>query len=215
MPPLPEHPDFILESRETVWRGRCQLDIVRFRQRRFDGSLSVQREWELWRRGQGVAMLPYDPASDQVVLIEQLRLPALSAGIDPLMVEVPAGMCEPGEDPEIAVRREAWEETSLAVGHLHLIGNYMLSPGSCDERVALFAGQIEAPPSGPDGVAGHGGVLAEGEDIRVRVWPADRAIAHAVSGGFRNALTAMALLWLATGRDRLRAEWPQREMSHP
>ena len=51
--------------------------------------------------GAGVAavrrpLLPYDPVADTVVLIEQFRLPALAAGLDPVLVELPAGLCDDG-----------------------------------------------------------------------------------------------------------------------
>ncbi len=90
-PPLPAHPDVLIEADERVWDGRFPLDRIRFRHRRFDGTLSGPRTWEFWRRGRAAAMLPYDPVEDAVVLIEQFRLPALAAGLDPVMVEVPAG----------------------------------------------------------------------------------------------------------------------------
>lgn len=68
-----------VSSERRVWNGRFPLDEVRFRHRRFDGSLSGERTWEVWRRGRAAAVLPYDPAVDVVVLIEQFRLPALVA----------------------------------------------------------------------------------------------------------------------------------------
>jgi ADP-ribose pyrophosphatase len=50
-------------------------------------------------------------------------------------------------------------------------------------------------------------VVDEHEDIRVRVWPADRAIAAALAGQLTNSVTAIGLLWLAAQRDALRKEW--------
>jgi len=47
----------------------------------------------------------------------------------------------------------------------------------------------------------------ENEDIRVRVWPANKAIAAALAGHITNSIAALGLLWLASQRDRLRAEW--------
>jgi ADP-ribose pyrophosphatase len=41
-------PDLIVDSTETVWKGRTQLDVVRFRNRRFDGAMSGVRTWEVW-----------------------------------------------------------------------------------------------------------------------------------------------------------------------
>jgi len=86
-PPIPAHPDVVIESDKRVWSGRFPLDVVKFRQRRFDGVMSKTRIWELWRRGRASALLPYDPWTDQVVMIEQFRLPALAAAADPVLVE--------------------------------------------------------------------------------------------------------------------------------
>ncbi len=58
-----------------------------------------------------------------------------------------------------------------------------------------------------DGIAGHAGMVDEHEDIRVRVWPADRAIEAALAGQLTNSVTVIGLLWLAAQRDALRKEW--------
>ena len=138
--PVPPHPGVTIESDETVWNGRFALQRIKFRQRRFDGDISGLRTWELWRRGRAAALLPYDPVTDTVVLIEQFRLPALAAGVDPVMVEVPAGLCDADEDPATTLLREAEEEVGLLPRRLLPIGDYLLSPGGCDERVALYVG---------------------------------------------------------------------------
>ena len=66
-----------------------------------------------------------------------------------------------------------------------------------------------APVAGPDGIVGHAGAEAEGEDIRIRVWPADKAIALALEGGMPNSVTTIGLLWLAAKRDYLRTTMEQ------
>ncbi len=204
---LPPHPDVVVEADETVWNGRFPIQMVRFRHRRFDGRMSGPRIWELWRRGRAAALLPYDPVADAVVLIEQFRLPALAAGIAPVLVEVPAGLCDPGEDPAATMLRETREEIGITPRRLAPIGDFLLTAGGSDERVALFAGEITAPPADTDGLVGTAGLAAEEEDIRIRVWPAARAIDTALAGGFANAVTAIALLWLAARRDQLRQDW--------
>lgn len=206
-PPLAAGPDLPICSERRVWDGRFPLDVIRFRHRRFDGALSGPRTWELWRRGRAAALLPYDPARDAVVLIEQFRLPALAAGVDPVMLEVPAGLCDGDESAEETIRREATEETGLTLGRLVPIGDYVLSPGGCDERVALFVGEARAPAADAAGFAALAGLTDEHEDIRVLVWPAARAIEAALEGGIANAVTAIALLWLAARRTALRAQW--------
>ena len=57
------------------------------------------------------------------------------------------------------------------------------------------------PTADADGIAGHAGMADEHEDIRVRVWPADRAIEAALAGAFTNSVTMIGLLWLAAQRD--------------
>ena len=204
---LPPHHDVDILGEQRVWSGRFQLDIVTFRHRRFDGTMSGERVWELFRRGNAAAVLPYDPRSDQVVLIEQFRLPALAAGVEPVMVEIPAGLCDPGEDPATTVRREAVEEMGLETDLIEPIGQFVLTPGGCDERCSLFVGRVRAPATQEDGIVGSGGVASEHEDIRVRVWPATRAIEAALAGRFPNSVTTLALLWLAARRNTLRSQW--------
>jgi len=199
--------NLIVESEQTVWNGRYKLDVIKFRQLRFDGTWSATRTWELWRRGAAAALLPYDPVADAVVLVDQYRLPAHAAGFDPVMTEVPAGLCEPGESPEATILREAQEEAGLHVRTLLKIGDFLLSPGATDEHVALFAGHVDVPPTDAAGIAGHGGLADENEDIRVRVFPAPSMIEAALEGRMANATTAIALLWLAAKRDMLRSKW--------
>ena len=202
MPSLPPYPGFKVESDETVWDGRFPLQRVRFRHERFDGSQSNVRTWELWRRGRAAAMLPYDPVRDAFVLIEQFRLPALAAGLDPVMREIPAGLCDPGEDPEGTIRRELQEETGLVASDVVAIGDYLLTPGGADERCAVFLGRVDAP-EGP----GSFGLPTENEDIRLVVQPAADAVADALAGRTPNSVLAIALLWFASSRDSVRRRW--------
>jgi ADP-ribose pyrophosphatase len=200
-------PNLIVDSQDTVWRGRFHLDVITFRQLRFDGTWSGPRQWELWCRGRAAALLPYDPVADMVLLIEQYRLPAHAAGFDPIMLEVPAGLCDGEEPPEATIRREAIEEARLNVQELQKIGDFLLSPGASDERVTLFVGRIDSPPADAAGIVGYGGLAGEQEDIRIRLQPALQAIEAALEGRIANATTAIALLWLAVRRSELRVKW--------
>jgi ADP-ribose pyrophosphatase len=205
--PLPVVEGLAILSNETVWQGRFPLQVVRFRHRRFDGAMSGIQTWELWRRGRAAALLPYDPWADAVVLIEQFRLPALAAGVDPMMVEVPAGLCDPGEEPEATIAREMREEVGMTPDQIRPIQDIVLTPGGCDERVSLFVGRVGSPIADAEGIIGHAGLATEHEDIRARIWPAARAIDWALEGRFANAVTVVALLWLAARRTEVRAQW--------
>jgi ADP-ribose pyrophosphatase len=71
----------------------------------------------------------------------------------------------------------------------------------------LYVGHVRVPLADGDGVVGHAGVVDEHEDIRVRVWPADRAIETALAGRIVNSVAMIGLLWLAAQRHVLRNEW--------
>ncbi len=152
-------------------------------------------------------MLPYDPVTDQLVLIEQFRYPALLAGVDPVLVEIPGGFMDPGEAPEQTAAREVHEETGLAADRLERVGRFILTAGGSDETVTIFAGRVTAPAADADGIAGYGGLASENEDIRIRILPAAAAIETALAGGYPNAITSLALLWFASRRDWLRTRW--------
>ncbi|MCQ4159004.1 NUDIX domain-containing protein [Roseomonas sp. GC11] len=203
-PEVPAHPLYLPESDEVAWSGRFALQLVRFRYRRSDGTPSKPLTWELWRRGQGVVLLPYDPWTRRVALIEQFRLPALAAGEAPMMTECPAGLLEPGEDPEAAARREAEEETGFSPDLVVPIGRFMLMQGGCDELMHFYCGRTRLPEPG---LAGARGLEAEGEETLVRVLDAAEAYAQLARNEIRNVTAAMALMWLQLNAPRLEEEW--------
>lgn len=202
--PLPTHPGLTVLSDEVVWDGRFPLQRIRFRRRRFDGTEGGEQTWELWRRGQAVAVLPWDPWTDRVALIEQFRLPALAAGLGPVMAECPAGLLKDGEDPEDAARRELAEETGLTADRLAPMGRYILTQGGCDEVITLFLARTRLPTPGH---AGHHGLDHEHEDIRVTVMDAAEAIAMLDDNRIDNATAAISLGWFARRRASLLPDW--------
>ncbi|MCW8086460.1 NUDIX domain-containing protein [Sabulicella glaciei] len=201
-PTIPPHPGLEVREDEVAWNGRFPVQRVRFTYRRFDGARSPELVWELWRRGGAVAVLPYDPWTDRICLIEQFRLPALAAGFEPVMTECVAGLLEAGEDPADCARRETAEEAGLETDRLESIGHYMLMQGGCDEHIHLYCGRTRLPDSG----ANHG-LAAEGEDIRTLLLPAEEGFARLDGGAIRNATAALCLFWLRQNRARLREAW--------
>jgi ADP-ribose pyrophosphatase len=200
---LPSDPRVTIHEVETLWHGRNALQRVSFSFRGFRGELRGPARWELLRRGRAVAVVPYDPVRDTVVLIEQFRLPALAAGLEPWLVEVAAGLADGDEPDEAVAVRETLEETGLSVTALERAGRFLLSPGVADETITVFAGRVDAPP----GEAGHAGLAHEHEDIRVFAVPAESAFAMVAEGRIVNITTALALLWLQANRERLRRAW--------
>jgi ADP-ribose pyrophosphatase len=206
-PPLSDHPNVEIFSQDPAFSGLSTLRLVRFRHRRFNTNWSAPITWELWQRGQAAAVLPYDPVTDRVVMIDQFRLPALAAGLPPIMREIPAGMAEPGEDAETTIRRELIEEAGIPARRMHRIGAYLLSAGASDEVVTIFAGEVDAPAEANANPPGIGAGRDTNEDIRVHVLPATDAIDQALSGNLPNSVATIALLWLAARRDWLRQQW--------
>jgi ADP-ribose pyrophosphatase len=203
---IPAHPLYAPIADEIGWDGRFPLQRVRFRYRRFDGSMSGTLNWELWRRGQGVMILPYDPRSDRVGLIEEFRLPALAAGFEPVVLSCAAGLLEPAEDPLEAARRETAEETGLAPDRLERIGKFMLMHGGCDETVHFHVARVPLPELGRGAPLG---LESENESTRLLVLPAEEAFAMVADNRVMNAPTALSLLWLQLHRPRLQREWTE------
>ncbi|MGH7005896.1 MAG: NUDIX domain-containing protein, partial [Alphaproteobacteria bacterium] len=100
-------------EKTTVWKGRFQIDRYKLRHKLHDGGWSEPFIREVFERGHAAAVLPYDPIRDLVVLIELFRPGAYAAGRHPWLVEVVAGIIDPGEAVENVVRREAWEEAHV------------------------------------------------------------------------------------------------------
>jgi ADP-ribose pyrophosphatase len=203
-PRIKPYPGLEIRADEVVWAGRFPLQRVRFTYERFDGTRSAELTWELWRRSGGVAMLPFDPWSDRLALIEQFRLPVHAAGLPPIHTECVAGLLEPGEEPEAAARRESMEEASVAPDLVESIGRYMLMQGGCDELMHLYCGRARLPEAE---AAGTHGLLHEGEDIRLLIMPAARAFDMLDRNAIQSATCALSLFWLRQNHARLRAEW--------
>ena len=125
----------------------------------------------------------------------------------PVMLEVPAGMCDGEEGARTTVERELGEEVGLRADRMERIGTFLLSPGGCDERCTLFVGRVRAPEAGRDGIVGHGGLASEGEDLRVRVCDAGPLLEQALAGECPNAVLSLSLFWFASQHQRLRAAW--------
>src|SRR5690606_37352831 len=65
--------DIDLRSREVIGRGWGKIERFIFRHRRFGGEWSREITRDVYTIAEVVNVLPYDPALDAVVLIEQFR----------------------------------------------------------------------------------------------------------------------------------------------
>ena len=184
-----------IESRETLHDGFYRIDRVRFSHALHGGGTSGPVERELFVRGDVAGLLPFDRAADRVLLIEQFRIGAMHGSPDPWLWEVVAGMIDTDEPPEAVARREAREEAGLERDSVRLLSRYLASPGATTEEVSVYLGECDLV-----GAGGTHGLAEEGEDILARVVPAERAIGMLATGEVRNALSVIALQWLALHR---------------
>ena len=118
----------IPESSEIAFSGRL-IDV------RVDALSTVddrpsRRDIVVHPGSVGVLAVTID---DRVILVRQYRH---ATGTE--LLEIPAGLIDDGEPYETAARRELQEETGCAVGRLHPIGTYWLSPGYSMEQCHLF-----------------------------------------------------------------------------
>lgn len=194
--------DVEIIARETRYDGFFSIVSYRFRHRRFDGEMSGEVVREVFERGHAAVLLPYDPLRDEVVLIEQIRIPAFDSSPTPWLLEMVAGIIEPGETPEDVVRREAVEEAGLKVGRVKPIVNYLASPGGTSERLSVLVGEVDASLA-----EGNHGLEEENEDILVHVVSRQQAYQWVEEGKIDNAASVIALQWLELHHKRLREEW--------
>lgn len=119
-------------SKETLFEGFFKMVKYRFQHRLFAGGWSGVVEREMFERGHAAAMLPYDPKTDQVVIIEQIRIGALEHE-HPWQLEIVAGMIDRDESAEAVIRREAVEEAGIQVGRVVPVTSYYPSAGGCSK----------------------------------------------------------------------------------
>ena len=72
-------------------------------------------------------------ASGEIVLVRQFRI-----GVDAVTLEIPGGMCDPGEPPIVAARRELLEETGYDSGDIVDLGWVHPNPALQGNRCHTF-----------------------------------------------------------------------------
>lgn len=194
--------DLEILEREICFQGFYRLERLRLRHRLFAGGMSPPIVREVIEKGDVAAVLLFDPKRDEVVMIEQFRVGARDDPRGPWLLEIVAGLIEPGETPEEVARREALEEADCVVSELLPISTFYVTPAKSSQRAHLYLGRVDSARAG-----GVHGLAHEGEDIRVVCLPSAQAVTLAEQGRTDSAWPLIALFWFARHRDLVRGRW--------
>lgn len=192
--------DVIVHRHNRAHLNFFAMEEMDLQYRRFDGSMSPVMNRSSAMAGHAAVVLPYDPARDQVLLVEQFRAPPFIMGdAHPWMWEPVAGVIDPGETAEQTAIREAVEEAGVAVRHLETVARGYPSSGALAEYIHIFIGIADLSD-----VTGGGGVAGEGEDIRSRILSYDEMMVGIDAQTYQDMPLVTAALWLSRHRERLR-----------
>lgn len=191
--PAWQQQDIEIKQRDIVNDGFFQMTAFHLRHRCFSGEWSPWLVREQIRRQDAAAVLLVDLQEEVLILVEQLRVGLIETQQQsPWLLEIVAGLQEPGESPETTIRREALEEAHCTVGQVVKIGEFYNTPGGFAEKTTLFCAAVTERKS-----QHKGGVHEEHEDIRIHVLPMHDVVTAWEQGAFiSSASTVIALQWL-------------------
>ena len=193
---------FEILDKEILYNGFFRMEKYRLKHTLYAGGWSAEISRELFVRGSCVAVLLYDPHTDQVVLIEQFRAGAILQPDRAWLVEIVAGAIEEGETAVEVAYRESMEEAGCEIQELMVINEFYTTPGGASERITLFCGKIDSTQ-----VGGIHGLDHEDEDILVRAIDFKDAYAMLENNDIESAIPIVALQWLALNKDKLQKQW--------
>lgn len=176
-----------------------KVDRVKLRFEQFDGDMSEPIVRYVVERGDAVAVLPYDPERNAVLLVQQFRYPAYVRDGPGWLWEIVAGMQDKGRDRVSVAHAEMMEEAGYELQGLSHIASFYPSPGSLTERVFLYLGYIRSA----ERTGAGGGLAGESEDIALKLFPLRDALKMVETGEICDAKTIVGLQWIALHKDNL------------
>src|SRR5688500_5657767 len=124
---MPIEPEVGL-SKEMVYDGKL-FKVVREVVRIANGN---ERPREIVEHPGAVALVAVD-ADGKLLMVRQYRRAATK-----VLLEIPAGTREKGEDSEACARRELIEETGYEATHVRKLGGFFSAPGFCTEYLDCY-----------------------------------------------------------------------------
>ena len=166
--------NFEIQKREVMYLGRA-FEVQRLALRLPNGKI---HPFDFIRHLPSITVLPVT-ADGQILFVRQYRV-----GLDGLLLELPAGSLDEGEDPLVGARRELREETGLDADEITRVGEAYLAPGYCDEYMSFFvARQLHPAPLEQD----------EDEFLTLESYSIADALAMAHRGEIHDSKTLAAL----------------------
>ena len=115
------------KSRELVYKGkRIQVEELEY----IDGDKVIYREHV--KAGNASVILPITD-DNKVIMIQEARTP-----IGKVILALPAGMIESGENATNAAIRELEEETGYLASNIEFLREYHPAVGYSDEKISLY-----------------------------------------------------------------------------
>ena len=141
-----------------------------------DGRVA-KREVVEHNGGVGVIALDDD---NYAYMVRQYRVPART-----MMLEIPAGKLEKGENPLECGKRELIEETGYKAEEFVHLGEYYATPGYCGEKLNIYlARNLEFVGDNPD----------DGEFVEVEKYHIDELYNMVMENKIYDTKTAIAIL---------------------
>ena len=170
---------YMIEKRlksEPIYKGKL-LDIYCDKVQLPDGTTST-REYTI--HPGAVAIVPI-LADGRIMLIRQFRYP-----VGKIMIEIPAGKLDPGEDYLTTARRELAEEIGYRAEKFTLLGEINPCVGYSDEHIWICLTEDLAPMKNN---------LDHDEFIELLPVTLNQAVMMATDGSITDVKTIIAILW--------------------
>lgn len=193
--------DWKIHKQHIVYDGHFKVTNYELTHELFAGGESSVIHRECVARQDAVALVPYDPITNQVVLVEQFRIGAAREA-QPWLKEIVAGLIEVDENPVDVAARETLEEIGCAVTNIAPITKFYTTPGGVSELIYLYIGKVDVTE-----VQGFAGLAHEGEDIKVHIVALDDLESMLQQGEIRSAIGIIGLQWLLNNYKKLQQEW--------
>src|SRR5258705_3988218 len=198
---LKPHPAEVkVVSKERLLDDFFKIDRLVISHQRFDGSMSADRPWLIFERGDAAAALLFDPEDREVILVDQFRPPTIEKGKGWLL-ETAAGMIRAGETPEACMIREIKEETGYQVTDLAPVATFYSSPGGSSERIFLFYAEVREVQQ-----VNQGGGVDDGEAIDVITMAFNEFLRRLRNREFEDPKIIIAGQWLRDRRQSMPSE---------